>query len=126
MERGQPPHLDLAATPSPSPAARPPIRVLERKRGMHFAASLCKETYMAISRTVYHVSPSASGHLWLVSQENGGYSEQFKTKAQAVEHAQQLAREQEPSQVKVHDADGNVQYENMYGEDPMSTPGLDR
>ena len=78
---------------------------------------------MAGNRTVYHVIPDARGDKWLVSQENGGHRQLFRTKAEAERHAKELAREQEPSQVKVHTSDGNMEYQSTYGEDPVRTPG---
>ena len=72
---------------------------------------------MASNRTVYHIAPNSSGKKWLVTQEHGDSREEFGTKAEAVEHAKALAREQEPSQIKVHDADGNMQ-------GPLGEPAL--
>jgi hypothetical protein len=77
---------------------------------------------MASNRTVYHVVPNGTGKAWVVSQEHGGFKEEYRTKEEAVETAKQMAREQEPSQVKVHNADGNMEYESTYGEDPSRTP----
>ena len=74
---------------------------------------------MASDRTVYHVVPNSSAEKWLVTQENGGFRKEYRTKEEAVEEAKQLAREQEPSQVKVHTHDGNMEYESTYGEDPV-------
>ena len=48
--------------------------------------------------------------------------EQHRTKEEAVEAAKERARGQEPSQVKVHTSDGNMEYESTYGEDPRRTP----
>jgi hypothetical protein len=78
---------------------------------------------MASNRTVYHVVPNGSGKAWVVSQENGGYKQEFRTKDEAVQTAKDMARDQEPSQVKVHSADGNMEYESTYGQDPARTPG---
>jgi hypothetical protein len=78
---------------------------------------------MASNRTVYHVVPNSSGEKWLITQEgNDSTREEFDTKAEAVEGAKQRARKQEPSQVKVHKSDGNMEYESTYGEDPARTP----
>lgn len=77
---------------------------------------------MASDRTVYHVVPNADQSRWVVSQENAGFSEEHDTKEQAVEAAKNRARAQEPSQVKVHTRDGNMEYESTYGEDPTRTP----
>jgi hypothetical protein len=77
---------------------------------------------MASDRTVYHVVPNASGEEWLVTQENGSFREQHRTKEEAVEAAKARARGQEPSQVKVHTSDGNMEYESTYGSDPSRSP----
>jgi len=79
---------------------------------------------MARSRIVYHVVPNASSDKWMVLQE--GIEDTrgvFRRKAEAVLDAKLRARKQEPSQVKVHNSDGNMEYESTYGEDPARTPG---
>lgn len=77
---------------------------------------------MASDRTVYHVVPDASGDGWVVSQERGDFRREFQKKDEAVDFAKERARGQEPSQVKVHKADGNMEYESTYGEDPRRSP----
>ena len=77
---------------------------------------------MASDRTVYHVVPNSSGEQWLVTQEAGSFRQEFRTKEEAVNAAKDRARGQEPSQVKVHKADGNMEYESTYGEDPRRSP----
>jgi hypothetical protein len=77
---------------------------------------------MASNRTVYHVVPNASGEQWVVSQENGEFREEHRTKEEAVNAAKERARSQEPSQVKVHKQDGNMEYESTYGDDPRRYP----
>ena len=76
---------------------------------------------MASDRTVYHVLPDASAEAWMVTQENGEFRGEFDTKREAVEFATNSAKAQEPSQVKVHNSDGNVDYERIYGEDPRQS-----
>ena len=78
---------------------------------------------MTSNRTVYHVVPSGDGKAWIVSQENGGYSREFRAKEDAVKTATEMAQEQVPSQVKVHGADGDTEYESTYGETPAGSPG---
>jgi Uncharacterized protein conserved in bacteria (DUF2188) len=74
---------------------------------------------MASDRTVYHVVPNADQSKWLVTRENDdGFKEEYATKIQAEHEAKQRARRQEPSQVKVHLANGNMDYESTYGQDP--------
>jgi hypothetical protein len=78
---------------------------------------------VASDRTVYHVVPNASGDAWLISQENNdSFREQYRTKDEAVQAAKARARGEEPSQVKVHKSDGNMEYESTYGEDPRRSP----
>ena len=78
---------------------------------------------MENNRTVYHVVPSGDGKAWIVAQKDGGFKQEFRAKEQAVKTAEEMAREQEPSQVKVHGADGDIEYESTYGEDPARSPG---
>ena len=78
---------------------------------------------MASNRTVYHVVPNADQSRWLVTQENAEFREEHDTKEQAVEAAKSRARGEEPSQVKVHGFDGNMDYESTYGDDPVRSPG---
>jgi hypothetical protein len=78
---------------------------------------------MAKNRTVYHVVPNANADHWVVSQEsNDSFREEYRTKEEAVNAAKERARGQEPSQVKVHKQDGNMEYESTYGEDPSRSP----
>ena len=78
---------------------------------------------MASNRTVYNVVPDASGDRWLVTQEgNDRTLEVFPRKAAAVLTAKIRARKQEPSQVKVHNSDGNMEYESTYGDDRARSP----
>jgi hypothetical protein len=78
---------------------------------------------MASDRTVYHVVPNADRSKWLVTREkDDDFREEFDTKASAEEAAKERAREEEPSQVKVHLSDGNMEYESTYGDDPRETP----
>ena len=77
---------------------------------------------MASDRTVFHVVPDAAGERWLVTQENGSFRQQHRTKEDAVNAAKERARGQEPSQVKVHKTDGNMEYESTYGDDPSRSP----
>ena len=73
---------------------------------------------MASNRTVYNVVLDASGDKWLVTQEGSdSMREVFARKAEAVLTAKVRAKKQGPSQVKVHKADGNMEYESTYGED---------
>lgn len=73
-------------------------------------------------RVVYHVVPNSSAERWVVSQENAEFRREFDTKEEAVEFAKERARSAELGQVKVHKKDGNMEYENTYGEDPRRSP----
>lgn len=78
---------------------------------------------MASDRTVYHVVPNADQSRWVISRENNdSFREEYETKEEAVQAAKGRAREEEPSQVKVHKLDGNMEYESTYGDDPSSSP----
>ena len=78
---------------------------------------------MSSNRTVYHVVPNSSADAWVISRENDeGFREEYRTKEEAVQAAKERARGQEPSQVKVHRSDGNMEYESTYGQDPSRTP----
>jgi hypothetical protein len=77
---------------------------------------------MSSDRAVYHVVPNASGEQWLVTEENGSFRQEFRTKEEAVNAAKDRARGQQPSQVKVHKRDGNMAYESTYGNDPRRSP----
>jgi hypothetical protein len=79
---------------------------------------------MVQNRTVYHVVPNADTSRWVISRENNEtFREEYDTKEEAVQAAKQRARGEEPSQVKVHKGDGNMEYESTYGDDPASSPG---
>jgi hypothetical protein len=75
------------------------------------------------ARKVYHVVPNSSAEKWVVSQENAEFRREFDTKEEAVQFAKERARGEEPSQVKVHKKDGNMEYESTYGDDPVRSPG---
>jgi hypothetical protein len=78
---------------------------------------------MATNRTVFHVVPNASAEQWVVSKERDeSFREEYRTKDEAVQAAKERARAHEPSQVKVHKHDGNMEYESTYGDDPRRTP----
>lgn len=79
---------------------------------------------MASNRTVYHVVPNADQSQWLVTQENNDtFRQEFRTKEEAENAAKERARNEAPSQVKVHRLDGNMEYESTYGDDPTRSPG---
>ena len=73
-------------------------------------------------RTVYHVLPDSSGSRWVVTKEDSTFRAEFATKSEAEDAAKTRARSEEPSQVKVHLANGNMEYESTYGDDPAAFP----
>ena len=78
---------------------------------------------MATDRKVYHVVPNADQSRWVVTRERDDrFREEYETKARAEEAAKERARGEEPSQVKVHLKNGNMEYESTYGDDPRETP----
>ncbi len=78
---------------------------------------------MASDRTVYHVVPNADKSKWLVTREHDdNFRKEYETKAEAEDAAKSRARGEEPSQVKVHLENGNMEYESTYGDDPVRTP----
>ena len=79
---------------------------------------------MASNRTVYHVVPNADQSNWLVTRESDdAFREEHRTRAEAEQAAKDRARREEPSQVKVHLGNGNMDCESTYGEDPPESPG---
>ena len=76
-----------------------------------------------MDRTVYHVMPIADASRWVVSREDDdSFREEFSSKEEAVQSAKSRARSEEPSQVKVHKKDGDMEYESSYGNDPRHAP----
>ena len=85
---------------------------------MHLGAS----GYVSPMRTVFHVTPNANG--WEVRQQGSDATEVLvDNKDNAVEHARELAKEREPSQVIIHTRDGKFEKEYTYGDDPRDIPG---
>lgn len=68
-------------------------------------------------RKVYHVMPYHS--VWQVRGEGARRaSSVHQTKEEAVSRAKELARKHDPSQIKIHNADGSVETEHPGGEAP--------
>jgi hypothetical protein len=58
----------------------------------------------------------ATGGKWAVRQEGRKRAPQtFSTKADAVEAAKTLARESQPSQLLIHDQQGRIQADQVFG-----------
>lgn len=74
-------------------------------------------------RTVFHVA-TRDGQ-WVVTRERrpDGEFDSFETKEEAVTRARGEARQQLPSQVKVHRTDGTIEHEFTYGDDPFPPRG---
>lgn len=74
-------------------------------------------------RTVFHVATHEGK--WVVRRERrpDGEYDAFETKDEAVERARRIAREEIPSQVKVHRTDGTIEDEFTYGDDPFPPRG---
>lgn len=72
-------------------------------------------------RTVFDVVPD--GDRWKVNERKGSRSRQHATKEQAVEDARALADESKPSQIVIHNADGRIEKERTYGDDPFPPAG---
>lgn len=70
---------------------------------------------MTTPRTVYHVVPDTRGERWLVTQDDTGFQQEFDRKSDAVVFAKVRARGRTPSQVKVHNQAGRMDYESTYG-----------
>jgi hypothetical protein len=76
---------------------------------------------MLSSRTVFHVLRNPTAQSWVVTMEQSvTFRLEYRTKGRAVEAAHELAREQEPSQVKVHNNEGKVEHQISYGLDPKT------
>lgn len=72
-------------------------------------------------RAVYHVVPADD--LWVVRLVGDSVNEAANTKEAAIARAKQLAQRSVLSQVVIHRADGTIEKEYTYGEDPTRSPG---
>lgn len=71
------------------------------------------------STNALDVVPDARQNQWIVSREGDPQlREAFRTKEEAVKASTARARWFEPSQVRVHSADGRMESESTYGADP--------
>lgn len=78
---------------------------------------------MASDRLVLHVTPNGDEGWKIEAVDVGSFSAGAGTKAEAEDIAKRYARDRQPSQVRVHKADGTLEYESTYGDDPAATPG---
>jgi len=71
---------------------------------------------------VLHVTPNANG--WQVKQQGSDETEWLvDDKDNAVNHARELAKANQPSQIIIHTRDGRIETEHTYGDDPRQTEG---
>ena len=74
-------------------------------------------------RKTYHVTSGPDGG-WKVKEEKASRaSSSHETKAEAVERAKELAKNQDLGQVVIHKQDGTIQTEHTYGKDPYPPKG---
>lgn len=74
------------------------------------------------TRKTYHVT--ADGDDWRVKAEGAQRASGVReNKADAVDLARELAKNQDQGQVVVHRADGRIQTEYTYGKDPYPPKG---
>ena len=73
-------------------------------------------------RNVFHVVPTANS--WKVTRVGQDELEILRDdKADAVDEARRLAKDEMPSQVVIHTRDGKIETEYTYGDDPRSSAG---
>jgi len=74
-----------------------------------------------MARKVYRVVPNSGA--WKLTGPNGGTLSNHVTKPPAVTAGQTAAKANQPSQLVVHKADGTIDYEYTYGDDPYPPRG---
>jgi hypothetical protein len=75
-------------------------------------------------REIFHVTPFHNG--WQVKGQGATRFDQeavVDTKERAVQLAREAAAEFDRSQIIIHKADGTIEEERTYGDDPRSIPG---
>lgn len=75
------------------------------------------------NRKTYHVTPKPGGGLNVKQEKAERASSSHATKADAVERAKELAKNQTLGQVVIHKQDGTIQTEHTYGKDPYPPKG---
>lgn len=74
---------------------------------------------MAKKRKTYHLVYTKESKQWKVEIEGASRaSSVHENKKSALDAARELARNQQPSQLVVHNMDGTIQTEYTYGDDP--------
>ncbi|ALM50324.1 hypothetical protein AMR72_16390 [Flavobacterium psychrophilum] len=77
---------------------------------------------MSENRKIYHVLPAEDG--WEGRLEDAlRASVTGKNKEEVLERTVELAQNRMPSQVIIHKADGTIQTEHTYGDDPYPPKG---
>jgi hypothetical protein len=71
-------------------------------------------------RKIYWVKPN--GDWWVVTYDQSILSTHY-TKSAAVDAGQKVAKENQPSQLRVMKSDGTFDYEYTYGADPYPPRG---
>lgn len=75
-----------------------------------------------MARRTYHVAPS--GRDWKVKAEGADRAYGvYENKADAVDHARELARAAGKGQIVIHGRHGRIQTEHTYGSDPYPPKG---
>ncbi|MGI5213542.1 DUF2188 domain-containing protein [Plantactinospora sp. CA-290183] len=72
------------------------------------------------ARSQYHVVPA--GDRWKVEQ-GSTVAGTYDTKGAAIEQGRKVAKDNQPSQLVVHTADGKVENEYTYQDDPFPPKG---
>lgn len=74
------------------------------------------------TRETWHVTTHEDG--WQVKKSgNEQATSLHENKQDALQAAREIAKDQELGQLKIHKADGTIQEERTYGEDPPGTKG---
>jgi hypothetical protein len=79
---------------------------------------------MPSKRKVYHLVPNKEQKVWKGKEEGAKRAVVVNpNKENALNELTQIAKNQPPSQVKIHKKDGTIQDEHTYGQDPRNYPG---
>lgn len=77
-----------------------------------------------LARSVYHVVHNSDKEVWQIKKEGSSTAiKNCNTKSEAIDYAVGLAKNNEPSQVKIHKKDGTIESERTYGDDPYPPVG---
>lgn len=94
---------------------------------MNLRARSAQPTQMAAQasqRVVFHVVPDSRLGIWHVKQQNNANPvSTFRTKEQAIEAGRAIAKSHALSQLVVHKANGQIETEYTYGQDPANSNG---